>query len=983
MASNKQVEKQEYNALIERCAMSRVLNVAAMVVSVVVFLMCGRLNAAVVNITEGSTSGYTMTDGNTYVIQNSVVFSNVTAGCSGLSVESNSTVVIYVPKNVTLTATGANGEGRIGGGAGICVPSNATLVVTGEGMIVATGGNAGNGGKGMNGRGGAGGDSSTYYGGAGGAGGTGGGGAGAAIGGVGGAGGISGSGAGSYYCHINSIYDTFSGANNGGDGGGGDVSGSMGRVFVIGRISMQCTCGDEGTNGNAGVGSSIVKKYFTGNPFSPNSYHIIGDGGGGGGGGAGASPECPIGAGGLSGGGGGGGGSGAIVTSSYSVEVYGEDGLNGQSKAAVAEPVAKSEYGGEGGAGGAVGAEGGAGELYVSSTAVVDVERAVLSAETHTAAQYMITFDANGGTLSSEVDSATATLGCGLPDCIPAPVWQGYLVSGWKDDNGTQYYGGDGTKMLSSYSVPSSIVLHAEWVYDPAALVIIAPDNGTTFEDSLTISMSSLVDGATIYYTVDGSEPTIESTVYRKKFRIYSKTTIKAIAVSAGLTSSDAVVASYAPGRCANPVISLTDGAEFAHSNLIVSIRWKNDGVLRYTLDGTDPTAASPIYEGPFTFSDSVELRAKVFSDDYFDSAVVTSRLTRVWENVATPQIDAADSFTGSKAKVVITCATEGATIRYTLDGSEPDGSSAVYAGPIYVTDSCTVKVYAVNEDYLDSAVATQAIVKEWDIGDSLGKPDHGFTTDGSAGAGWMRFVDATAPNGEAMKSGAILDSQQSVLETKVTGSGTLTFSWRTSCEDSGGQYDWDHVEFAVDGTVLVQHDGINSWTNESVRIVGEGEHVVTWTYKKDEVESDGDDAAYVAGYGWVSDYTETQTTEVPVPYAWLTAHDPGVVDEYEAYEASAKGKAANGRMSVAECYVVGLDPEIATNEFKITSFPMKADGTPDIEHIVFDPPQERWNVPATYKVKGAANLNDTEWPEVTEENKAGFMFFKVTVELP
>ena len=77
--------------------MNRVLNVAAIVVSMVLFLICDQLNAAVVNITQGSTSGYTMTDGNTYVIQDSVSFSNTTAGCSGMSVESNATVVIYEP----------------------------------------------------------------------------------------------------------------------------------------------------------------------------------------------------------------------------------------------------------------------------------------------------------------------------------------------------------------------------------------------------------------------------------------------------------------------------------------------------------------------------------------------------------------------------------------------------------------------------------------------------------------------------------------------------------------------------------------------------------------------------------------------------------------------------------------------------------------------------------------------------------------------
>ena len=91
-----------------------------------------QLGAAVVNITQGSTSGYTMTDGNTYVVQNSVSFSNSTAGGSGMTVADNATVVLYIPTNVTLTATGANGNGQTGGGAGIRVPVTATFVITGE-----------------------------------------------------------------------------------------------------------------------------------------------------------------------------------------------------------------------------------------------------------------------------------------------------------------------------------------------------------------------------------------------------------------------------------------------------------------------------------------------------------------------------------------------------------------------------------------------------------------------------------------------------------------------------------------------------------------------------------------------------------------------------------------------------------------------------------------------------------------------------------
>ena len=89
------------------------------------------------------------------------------------------------------------------------------------------------------------------------------------------------------------------------------------------------------------------------------------------------------------------------------------------------------------------------------------------------------------------------------------------------------------------------------------------------------------------------------------------------------------------------------------------------------------------------------------------------------------------------------------------------------------MTDSCTVKAYAVMPDYLNSSVATQEIVKVWGIGDTMGKPDHGFTTDGSGGAGWTRVMDATAQNGEAMKSGAITHDQSSELSTTVMGPGT------------------------------------------------------------------------------------------------------------------------------------------------------------------------------------------------------------------
>ena len=65
--------------------MNRVLNFVV-VAATALIIANSKADAAVVNITQGSTSGYTMTDGNTYVIQNAVSFSNSTTGHSGMTV---------------------------------------------------------------------------------------------------------------------------------------------------------------------------------------------------------------------------------------------------------------------------------------------------------------------------------------------------------------------------------------------------------------------------------------------------------------------------------------------------------------------------------------------------------------------------------------------------------------------------------------------------------------------------------------------------------------------------------------------------------------------------------------------------------------------------------------------------------------------------------------------------------------------------------
>lgn len=118
------------------------------------------------------------------------------------------------------------------------------------------------------------------------------------------------------------------------------------------------------------------------------------------------------------------------------------------------------------------------------------------------------------------------------------------------------------------------------------------------------------------------------------------------------------------------------------------------------------------------------------------------------------------------------------------------------------------------------------------------------------------------------MKSGAITHSQTSTLSTTVMGSGTISFQRKAFCEDDPDElYEWDHAEFWMDGTCIAQLNGETAWQTITHAITGTSFHALEWRYVRDNVESEGEDCCWVAGYHWASDYTETQTAPDPVPY--------------------------------------------------------------------------------------------------------------------
>lgn len=119
----------------------------------------------------------------------------------------------------------------------------------------------------------------------------------------------------------------------------------------------------------------------------------------------------------------------------------------------------------------------------------------------------------------------------------------------------------------------------------------------------------------------------------------------------------------------------------------------------KVTVNGTrvTPTVENGIYTIPSTTA----------GDEIVIDFINTGDVDPTPETVATPVFSIAGGDIEYGSTVTLSCATDGATIHYTLDGSEPTEASPVYTDGFVMTNDVTLRAIATKADYTTSAEAT------------------------------------------------------------------------------------------------------------------------------------------------------------------------------------------------------------------------------------------------------------------------------------
>jgi len=159
----------------------------------------------------------------------------------------------------------------------------------------------------------------------------------------------------------------------------------------------------------------------------------------------------------------------------------------------------------------------------------------------------------------------------------------------------------------------------------------------------------------------------------------------------------------FAP-KSAKPIFSNSGGVILPPIGLSMStITSKSE--IRYTLDGTEPTATSLLYSGTIAIGSPTYVKAKTFRYNFAESETQFAYFTVDGSILPTPLFSPVPGTYNGNQMVRISCPIEGTEIRYTTNGTEPDTNSPLFLSDISVTSNMIIQAKAYKNGMTESAI--------------------------------------------------------------------------------------------------------------------------------------------------------------------------------------------------------------------------------------------------------------------------------------
>jgi|GEM_PF-3325755 len=257
--------------------------------------------------------------------------------------------------------------------------------------------------------------------------------------------------------------------------------------------------------------------------------------------------------------------------------------------------------------------------------------------------------------------------------------------------------------------------------------VALAPAPGSYKVAVPVVPVVCLSADERLVYTVDGTQPSASSWPLTCPVLLTDPTTLRVALVNAQGVVSRQTSGSYVIAgilTTAKPIANPAAGAYPSAQQVTLTCPTRG-AIIRYTLDGSDPTPSSPRATGPVVIATSSTLRARAFGGQLtvqvgrfrlvvpamFPSGVMTGvYVITGQQQVAAPLIAPASGDYRTVLNATATTTTPTSELRYRLDGADPSPTDAMLpAGGVTIDHSLTLAVRGFRSGWTPSLVARAA----------------------------------------------------------------------------------------------------------------------------------------------------------------------------------------------------------------------------------------------------------------------------------